>query len=146
MAIGEPIEQRDQLGHDLRVEICDATSQLRATQRREADLGEKHAALALRRHLEKQEVERADEGALRVEDVELGLERGAQLVDDLVDGGDQERFLRREVMVDQTGRHVRGPRDALYRRALEPVLDDHAAERVDDLLAPRFREARSSHK
>jgi hypothetical protein len=146
MAIGETIEEADELRHDLRVEICDATSQLRPAQRRETDLREEHAAFALGRHLDEQEVQRASERALGIEDVELGLERGTKLVDDLVDGRDQERFLRREVVVDESRRNIGGTRDALHRRALEPALHDHAAKRVDDLLAPRLREARSSHK
>jgi len=146
LAIGQAADERAQLGEHFRVERGDAAAQLRAAERGGADLREQDAPHALGRHLEKEEVERAREGALGIEDVELRFERRLQILDDLIDGRDQQRFLGHEVVVDEAGRHARGCRDALHRCALETVLHDGRAQGVDDLAAARFGEARPTHK
>ena len=49
LAVGQPIQHCGQLFGDLAVERRDALAQLRPTERRDADLGEQHAAVALAR-------------------------------------------------------------------------------------------------
>lgn len=97
------------------------------TERRDADLLEEDAAVAVGRHLEKQEVEPARERALRIEYVELRLDGIPCVLDDLIDGRDQEVFLGTEVVVHEPRRHPGSRGDALHRRAREPVLDDRLA-------------------
>ena len=145
-AIRQAAEKRRELADDLGVERGDPAAELRAAQRRDADLGEQHVLRAVRRHLEEEVVERTCERALRIEDGDLRHERLALLRDHLVDGGDQERFLRREVVVDEPGGHARLLRDALDRGVGEPVLHDRGAQPLDDLTAARLREARASHR
>ncbi len=143
--VGQPIEQRGELRDHVGGQVREPSSQLRTAQRRDADLGEENAARAVRRDLEKEEVERALEGALRIEDVELGLQRPARIVDDLVDGGDEQVFLGLEVVMDEPRRQIRARRDPLHRRLGEAVLHDGGAQPVDDLSTARLREARSTH-
>jgi len=143
--VGQPIEQRGELCDHVGGQVREPSSQLRTAQRRDADLGEEDAARAVRRELEKEEVERALEGALRIEDVELGFDRPARVVDDLVDGGDEQVFLGLEVVVDEAGGQIRLGGDALHRRFGEAVLHDRGAQAVDDLSTARLREARSTH-
>jgi len=88
--VGQAIEQPGELRDHVLRQVGEPTPQLRTAQRRDADLGEQHAAVAVRRQLEEQEVEGTLERALRVENVELGLQRPARVVDDLVDGGDEQ--------------------------------------------------------
>lgn len=145
-AVGQAIEHRRQLADDLGVERGDALAQLGPPERGDADLGEEHAARALGRELDEEEVEAAGERALGVEYVQLRFERGAQVLDHLIDGGDQEVFLGLEVMVHEPRREARRGRDALDGRVGDAVLQDRGAQTVDDLTAPRSREARPSHR
>ena len=146
LAIGQPIEQRRQLGDDLGVEIGEAPAQLRSAQRCDADLGEQHAAHAIGGQLDEEEVETASERPFGIEDVELGAQRGPEILDDLIDGGDQEVFLRLEVVVHEPRRKPGFLRDALHRRLGEAVLEDRGAQTVDDLAAARSGETPASHK
>ena len=145
-AIGKTIEQRRQLVRHVSGEGREAAPELRAAQRRDADLLEEHAAVAVGGHLEKEEVECALEGALRIEDVELRLERVARVCDDLVDRRDEKIFLRLEVVMDESRWKAGVGGDALHRRAGETVLDDGGAQPVDDLAAPRLGEAWTTHR
>jgi hypothetical protein len=145
-AVGQALEQGGQLRDQLGVQLRNALPELRASQRRDPDLGEQQTALAVGAELEQEEIEGAGERTLGVEDVQLGHERGAEVFDHLIDGGDQQIFLGVEVVVDQTGRHLRLLGDALHRRVGEAVLDDGGAEAVDDLPAARLGEAGPSHK
>lgn len=140
------VEERRELRDDLLVEGCQTLAQLRAAKRRDADLGQQHAAVAVGGILDEEEVEPAPEGALGVEHVELGAERGAGVLDDLIDGRDQEVFFRDEVVVHEPGRKVRFGGDALDRRVGDPVLQDGRAQTLDDLAAARSGETRSSHR
>jgi hypothetical protein len=144
-AVGQTIEQCGELVHHFHVQRGDPPAELRAAQRGDPDLGEQNAALLVRGRLDEEEVERAREGALGVEDVELGLQRGAQVLDDLIDGGDQEVFLGDEIVMHQPGRHPGLGGDARDRGTGEPVLHDRGAQAVDDLSAPRLGETRPSH-
>lgn len=146
VAVWQAIQQRFELADDLVVQRGDAAAELRAPERCGADLGEEDAAHPLRRHLQEEEVERAGERPFRIENLQLRLERVSQVVDDLIDGRDQERLFRLEVVVDQAGGDARRLGDALNRCALEAALHDRRAERVDDLRAARFRQARPAHK
>jgi hypothetical protein len=89
LTIGKTVEEAGELGRDFRVQGCQTPAQLRSTQRCHPDLGEQDAAVAIGRELDEQEVETAGEGALGIEHVQLGAERGAQILDDLLDGRDQ---------------------------------------------------------
>ena len=140
------IEQRRQLGHDLLVQGRQPLPQLRAAERRDADLGEQHAAIAVGRILDEQEVQAARERALGIEDVELGAERRPRVLDDLIDGRDQEVFLGHEVMVHEPRRNAGFGGDALHRRVGDPVLENGRAQTFDDLAAARARETRPSHR
>lgn len=88
-AIGQAIEQRRDLVRHVGGQIRQAPAQLRAPERGDGDLLEEDAAVAVGWHLEEEEVERALEGALGIEDVELGLDGLARVLDDLIDRGDQ---------------------------------------------------------
>ncbi len=144
-AIGQAIEQCGELvGHVAR-ERGEPASELRTAQRRDADLLKEHVAVAVRRRLEKEKVQGALDRALGIEDVELRLQRSARVVDDLVDGGDQQVFLGLEVVVDEPRGQIRARRDPLHRRLGEAVLHDRGAQAVDDLPAARLGEARSTH-
>ena len=145
-AIGKPVEQRRQLIRHVGGEGSEAAPELRAAQRRDADLLEEHAPIAVGGHLEKEEIERAREGALRIEDIQLRLERVTRVRDDLVDRRDEQIFLRREVVMDQSRGESRVGGDALHRRAGEAVLHDRGAQPVDDLAATRLGEARTTHR
>ena len=145
-AIGQAIEQRGDLARHVRVELGEAAPQLRPAERGDGDLLQKDAAIAVGRHLEEEEVERALEGALRIEDVELGLDGLACILDDQIDGGDQQVFLRVEVMMDQTRGHAGVSGDALHRGVGEAVLHDRGAQAVDDLPAARLGETGASHR
>ncbi len=145
-AIRETIEQRRQFGDDFRVQLGDAFAELRAPEGRDPDLGQQQAPLAIGRKLEQQKVERACEGALGIEYVQLRHQGCAEVFDDLVDRCDQQRFLRREVVVNEAGGHAGLCRDALYRGVGETVLDDGGAEAVDDLPPTRPRETRTPHR
>jgi len=144
--VGQTIEQRRDLARHVRGELSQAAPQLRPTERRDGDLFEEDAAITVGRDLEEEEVERALEGALRIEDVELGLDRLARVLDDQIDGGDQQIFLRVEVVMDQAGGYAGVAGDALHRGVGEPVLHDRGAQAVDDLPAARLGEARASHR
>ena len=144
-AIGQTVEQCGELGHHFHVQRGDSPAQLRPAQRGDPNLREQNAALLVGGRLDEEEVERAREGAFGVEDVELGLQRGAQVLDDLIHGGDQQVFLGDEIVMHQPGRHPRLGGDARDRRVGEPVLHDRRAQSVDDLSAPRLGEARPSH-
>lgn len=145
-AIGETVEQRRQLGHDLIVQGCQTLAQLRAAKRCDADLGEQDAAVAIGGVLDEEEVEAAREGAFGIEHVELGAERRPGIFDDLIDGGDQEVFLRDEIVMDEAGGEVGLGGDALHRRFGDPVLQDGRAQALDDLTAPGTGEAWATHK
>jgi len=119
---------------------------LRAAERRDLDLGEEHAAVAVGGELDEEEIEAARQGALGIEDVELGAERRAEVLDDLLDGRDQQVFLRDEVVVHEAGGDVGLGRGALHRRLGDAVLQDRGAEALDDLPAARSRETGSSHR
>jgi len=140
------IEQCDELRDHVLGERREPAAQLRAAERRDADLVEENAALAIGGRLEKQEVERARERPLRIEDVELRFERPARVFDDLIDRRDEEIFFRREVVVDEPRGNTGRQRDALHRCFGEPVLHDRVAQTVDDLAAARLRETRASHR
>lgn len=140
------VEERGELRHDLFVERRQTLAQLRAAERCDADLGQQHAAVAVGWVFDEEEVEPAGECAFRVEHVELGTERGAGVLDDLIDGRDQEVFLRYEVVVHQPRREVRLCGDTLHRGIGDPVLQDGRAQTFDDLAAPRSGETRASHR
>lgn len=145
-AVGEVIEKRRELGDDLLVQGGQTLAQLRAAKCRDADLGEQHTAVAVRRILDEEEVEPAGERALGIEDVELRAERRPGVFHHLIDRRDQEVFLRVEIVVHEPGREVRLGRDALHRRLGDPVLEDRGAQTFDDLPAAWSREARPSHR
>jgi hypothetical protein len=140
------VEERGELRDDLFVERCQTLAQLRAAERRHADLGQQHTAVAIGGVLDEEEVQPAGERALRVEHVELGAERGAGILDDLIDGRDQEVFFRDEIVVDEPGRQVRLGGDALHRCIGNPVLQDGRTQALDDLPAARSCEARATHR
>ncbi len=144
-AFGKAIEQRRELRHDLVVQGCQTLAQLRAPERRDADLREEHAALAVGGVLDEEEVQPARERALGVEDVELGAERRARVLDDLIDGRDQEIFLRDEVVMHEPGGEPGLGGDTLHGGLGDPVLQNGRAQALDDLAAARPGEARSSH-
>lgn len=146
LAVGQSVEQRRQLGDDLGVQIGEAAPQLRATERRHADLGEQHAAVTVGGQLDEEEVETAGERALGIEHVELGAERRPQILDDLIDGRDQQVFLRLEIVVHETRRQAGFLRDALDGGLGDAVLQDGGAQAIDDLAAARSRETPASHK
>ena len=146
MTVGQAIEHRRQLGNDLAVESRDALPELRTPERGDADLGEEHAPRAVGGKLDEEEVETARECALGVEHVELGFERRAQVLDDLIDRGDQEIFLGLEVVMHEPGRQTRLGGDALDGGVGDAVLQDRGPEPFDDLTASRARETRPSHR
>lgn len=140
------VEKRRELCDDFLVQGCQTLAQLRAAECRDADLGQQDAAVAVGGILDEEEVESARERALGIEHVELGAERGAGVLDDLIDGRDQQIFLRDEVVVHEPGREVRFSGNALDRRVRDPVLQDGRTQTLDDLAAPRTGETRSSHR
>ena len=144
--VGKPVEQRGQLLDHLGVERSEASAELRTAERRDADLLEEHAAVAIGGDLEKQEVESALERLLRIEHVELRLDGVARVLDHLIDGRNQQVFLRLEVVMDEPRREPRLGCDALHRRASEAMFDDRFAQPVDDLPAARLRKTRTSHR
>lgn len=146
LAIGKPIEQRGELRDDLGVQRREALAQLRAAERGDANLGEQHAAVAIGGELDEQEVETARERVLGIEDGELGTERAPQILDDLIDGRDQQVFLGDEVVVDETRRQIGLGGDALHRGFGDAVLEDRGAQSFDDLSAARAGETRASHR
>jgi len=145
-AIGQPLEQRRQLLGHVGGERGEAAAQLRAPQCGDADLLEQDAAVAVGRDLEEEEVERPLERALGIEDVELRFQRPARVLDDLVDGVDQQVFLGGEVVMNETGGQPRLRGDALHRGAGESVPDDRRAQPVDDLAAARLSETGTTHE
>ena len=145
LTIGQPVEHGGQLRDDLGVQRREAAAQLRPAERRDADLGEQYAARAVGRQLDEEEVETAGERTLGVEDVELGPERRAQILDHLVDSRDQEIFLGHEVMVHQAGGEIGFGGDALHGGFRDAVLEDGGAQSFDDLDAARSGQARASH-
>lgn len=146
VAIGQPIEQPRQLLDDLLVQCGEPFAELGAPERRDADLGEEDAAIAIGGQLDEQEVESAGECTLRVEDVELRAQRRAQVLDHLVDRRDEQVLFRVEVVVDEARREARLGRDALHRGLRDAVLHDGGAEPFDDLTAARAGEAGASHR
>jgi hypothetical protein len=146
LAVGQAVEQGGELGDDLGVEIGEPPAELRTAERGHADLGEQHAARAVGRQLDEEEIEPARQRALGIEHVELGAERRADLLDDLVDGRDQKVFLGLEVVVHEPGRQTRRLGNALDGRIGESVLQDRGAQTVDDLAAARSGETPASHK
>jgi len=146
LTVGKAVQQRGELGDDLGVERGEAFAELWPAERGDLDLREEHAAVAVGGELDEEEVEAAGERPLGIEDGELGPERRAQVLDDLLDGRDQQVFLRDEVVVHEARRQVRLDGDALYRGFGDAVLQDRGAQAVDDLAAPRPGEAGSSHR
>jgi hypothetical protein len=144
--IGQVVEHRSELGHDLFVQRRQTLAQLRATEGRDADLREEHAAVPIGGVLDEEEIQSARERALGVEHVELGAERRACVLDDLIDGCDQEVLLRDEVMVHEPGRELRLGGNALHRGVGDSVLQNRSAQARDDLATARTRETRSSHR
>jgi len=144
--IGQAVEQQGEVAHGLGVELRQTPAQLRAPERGDGDLLEEDAACALGRHLEVEDVERAGDGALRVEHVELRHQRSPHLVDDLIDGGDEEGLLRVEVVVHQTCGQSRLRRDPLHGRSREAMPHQRGAQPVDDLPPPRLGETRATHR
>jgi hypothetical protein len=146
LAVGQAIQHRRELADDFGVEIREAAAELRAAERGNADLREKHAARTVGGQLDEEEVETAGQRALGIQHVELGAKRRPQILDDLVDGRDQQVFLRLEVVVHQPGRQAGFLGDALHRGFGDAVLQDRRAQAVDDLAAPRSSETPASHK
>ena len=146
LTIGEPLEHGGQLVDDLGVERREALAELRPAEGGHADLGEQHAAIALGGQLDEEEVEATRERALGIEHLQLGAERRAETFDHLIDGRNQQIFLRDEVVVDEAGGKLRFRGDALHGRLGDTVLDDGRAETVDDLTTARSGQARASHK
>lgn len=144
-AIGKAIEQGGQLLDHVRVQRREPAAELWPAQRRDADLLEEHATVAIGGDLEEEEVEATRERPLRIEDVELRPDRASRVLDELIDGRDQQGFLRLEVVMDEARRHAGLGGDALDRSAGEAVLHDRVAQPVDDLPAPRLGEAGTSH-
>ena len=144
--IGQVVEHRRELGDDLFVQRRQTLAQLRTAEGGDADLREEHAAVAIGGVLDEEEVQPAGERALRVEHVELGAERGAGILDDLIDGRDQEVLFRDEIVVHEPGRKVRLGGDALHRCFGNPVLQDGRTQALDDLPAARSCEARATHR
>ena len=144
--IGQAVEQQGEVAHGLGVELRQTPAQLRAPERGDGDLLEEDAACAIGRHLEVEDVERAGDGALRVEHVELRHQRSPHLVDDLIDGGDEEGLLRVEVVVHQTRGQSRLRRDPLHGRSREAMPHQRGAQPVDDLPPPRLGETRATHR
>lgn len=146
LAVRQPIEHRGELGGDLQIECRESLAELRPAERGDPDLGEQHAAVAVGRHLDEEKVEPAGERALGIEHLQLFAERRAQVFDDLVDGRDQQIFFGHEVVMHEPGRQLRFGGDALHRRVRDTVFQNRGAKTVDDLLPPRAREARPSHR
>ena len=144
--IGQVVEHRRELGHDLFVQRRQTLAQLRAAEGRDADLREEHAAVPIGGVLDEEEVQPARERALGIEDVELGAERRTRVLDDLIDGRDQEVLFRDEIVVHEPGRELRLGGDALHRGVGDSVLQDRRAQALDDLATARTREARSTHR
>lgn len=145
-AIGQAIEQGRQLVRHVGGERGQAAPELRAADRGDGDLLEEDAAVAVGRNLDEEEVERAFQGTLRIEDIELGLDGLARVLDHLIDRRDQQVFLRDEVVMDQARGHARIAGDALHRGVRQPVLHDGGTKTVDDLTAARLGEARTTHR
>lgn len=128
------------------VQGCQTLAQLRAAERRDTDLREQHAAVAIGGVFDEEEVQPTRQRALRVEDVELGPERRAGVLDDLIDGRDQEILFRHEVVVHEAGGEIRLGRDALDGGVGDAVLQNGGTQALDDLTPTRTRETRPSHR
>ncbi len=146
LTLGKAIEHGGQLRHDLGIQGRQALAELRPAERRDADLGEEDAAVAVGGELDEEEVETAGERAFRVHHAQLRAERLAQGLHDHVDGRDQEVFLRDEVVVHEAGGQVGLGGDALHGRPRDAVLQDGGPQTLDDLDAPRTGETRTSHR
>ncbi len=146
LAFGQAIEHVGELGRHLGVQRGETFAELRAAHGGDADLREEDAAVAVGRQLEEKEIEPARERAFGIEDPELGSQRLGQVAHDLIDGGDQEVFLRNEVVMHEARGQTRLGGDALHRRAGDAVLHDRGAQSLDDLTAARTGETRSSHR
>ncbi len=146
MTLGQPIEHRRQLTDDLRVERGEPLAELRTSERGDTDLREEHATVAIGRKLDEEEIESARESALRVEHVELGAQRRAQIFDHLIDRRDEEIFLGHEIVVDQAGGNAGFCGDALDGRLRDAVFQDRRPQAVDDLTAPWSSKARATHR
>ena len=70
----------------------------------------------------------------------------AQVLDDLIDGRDQQVFLRDEVVVDEARGQAGFGGDALHRGLGDAVLQDGGAQTFDDLTAAWSGETRASHR
>jgi len=146
LALGKAVEHVGQLGHDFGIERGDALAQLRPAERRHADLGEEDAAVAIGGKLDEKEIETARERALRIEHAQLRAQRLGQIAHDLIDGRDQQVFLRDEVVVHEPGREIGLGRNALDGGTGDPMLQDRRAQTLDDLAAARTGETRASHR
>ena len=146
LTLRQTVEHARDLGHDLGVELGETFAELWPPNRGDADLGEEDAAIAIGGKLDEEEVEPAREGALGVEHVELGAQRNAELGDHLIDGRDQQVFLRDEVVVHEAGGQIRFRGDALDGRFGDAVLENGGAQTFDDLAAARTRQTLPSHK
>jgi hypothetical protein len=146
LTLGQAVEHGRQLRHDLGIEGRQALPELRPAERRHPDLREQDAAVAVGRELDEQEVETANERALRVHHADFGAERLAQGFDDHVDGRDQQIFLRDEVVVHEPGGQVGLGGDALHGGPGDAVLQDRRAQPFDDLAAARSSETRAPHR
>ena len=146
LAIRQPVEQSRQLGHDFFVQGGETLAKLRPPKRGDPDLREENAAFAVGGIFDEQEVEPAREGAFGIEHVELCAERCTQILHDLLDGRDQQVFLRYEVVVDEPGGKPRLGSDPLDRRFGNSVFQDRGPEAFDDLTPARSGEARASHR
>lgn len=146
LALGQAVEHVGQLGCDLGVERGETLPELRSSDGGDTDLGEEDAAVAVGRQLEEEEVQAAGERVLGIEDPELRPQRLGQVVHDLIDGRDQEVFLRDEIVVHEPRRQPRFGRDALDRRAGDAMLHDRGAESFDDLTPAWTGETGASHR
>ncbi len=146
LAIRQAVEEAGQLRNDFLIQSCQAFAQLRTAERRDLNLGEQDAAVAIGRVLDEEKVEPARECSLGIEHVELGAQRRAEVLDDLFDGRNQEVFLRHEVVVHESRRKIRLGCDPLDRRVGDAVLQHRGAQALDDLAATRSGETRSSHR
>jgi hypothetical protein len=145
-AFGKPADHRGELGDDLGVQRGEPLAELRPAERRDTDFGEEHAPRTVGGKLEKQEVEPPCQRVLGIEDAELGHERRAQVFDHLIDGGDQQVFLRHEVVVNESGGEVRLGCDALHGRFGDAVLENGGTETFDDLTPTRSGQTRTAHR
>lgn len=145
-AVGQTVQQVGELGDDFGVERGQALPQLRPSERRDGDLGEEDAARPVGGKLDEQELQAARQCTLGIQDVQLGTQRRPELLEDRVDGRDQQVFLRVEVVVHEAGGHVGLGGDALHRGPRDAVLQNRRPEPVDDLAPSRSGETGSSHR